>query len=641
MPARNLHGKRYIGLIRCSSKGQVDTSIDDQRQVLDSYAREKGMTKAGEIALEGVTGSIPGCRQDIQQVIARKRDRNDFDILLVQDSSRLTRAGITHTHAIEHDLNTAGIEVVYVMENIPDGEVGNLVKSVQSFANNQHAKSISMASARGSMSSIIDDRSPHCRRPPYGIDRLYVTPDGQPLHVIRNLPDGTQIQIDPTTGETIRQFGLNAGTGTPNHYIKQRQERVILIPGDRTEIEVVQQIFRRALIDNRGTYLIAQELNIAGIPSPRGKTWGATSVEQILDNSTYLGEGIANRYTMAVYHMRGKDRPLPSNIDRQELNTRKQPARRTRTGDDWYIQQHDRLKDFLPPELRDLARQRQQRRLANQALGHLPKPDRDRHRNSSYVLKGILRSKQGNHPMTGRTQGLARGRVRYYGISRAYDAPDGNKLLRKLVPAEPVEQAVIEAVRATLLAMPNLRERVEHQVRAANAKRAQENEHLAEDLDERESIRRKLELIVDGFDNSMKDAIKEKLETLKRQLHAVDGRIAQSAAVPITDESAIQELVDRSVARIESLDKEISEASLATLPRLLQAMIRSLVVDLETREVTIEIDLPPFADGNVCLVNSPACKTGNEAHHASSCVLARFRLKWNRASRCYDSPQAA
>ncbi|HUN82595.1 MAG TPA: hypothetical protein VMV81_13910, partial [Phycisphaerae bacterium] len=151
----------------------------------------------------------------------------------------------------------------------------------------------------------------------------------------------------------------------------------------------------------------------------------------------------------------------------------------------------------------------------------------------------------------------------------------------------------------------------------------------------------KLELIVDGFDNSMKDAIKEKLETLKRQLHAVDGRIAQSAAVPITDESAIQELVDRSVARIESLDKEISEASLATLPRLLQAMIRSLVVDLETREVTIEIDLPPFADGNVCLVNSPACKTGNEAHHASSCVLARFRLKWNRASRCYDSPQAA
>src|SRR5512136_489734 len=85
--------KRCVGLLRCSTIGQANTSIDDQRRVLQSCARERGWEYVGEIALEGVSGSVPGARTDLQELIERKRACDDFDLVLAQDTSRVTRAG--------------------------------------------------------------------------------------------------------------------------------------------------------------------------------------------------------------------------------------------------------------------------------------------------------------------------------------------------------------------------------------------------------------------------------------------------------------------------------------------------------------------------------------------------------------------
>ena len=116
----NLQGKRYISLVRCSTASQADTSIEDQLVVVDAFAREHEMVHVGDVMLEGVSGSIPGNRSDIDQLIARKRDRNGFDVLLVQDTTRLTRGGPKHGAKIEFDLESAGIEVVFVTDNLPE-----------------------------------------------------------------------------------------------------------------------------------------------------------------------------------------------------------------------------------------------------------------------------------------------------------------------------------------------------------------------------------------------------------------------------------------------------------------------------------------------------------------------------------------
>src|SRR5689334_19453904 len=111
-----LEGKRYICLVRCSTNEQEDTSIPDQLRLLHDYGQKHGMIHAGndeELQLGGVSGSDPGGRLDIEQIIERKRALNDFSVLLVLDISRLTRGGVEHGGKVEYDLAAAGIKIVF------------------------------------------------------------------------------------------------------------------------------------------------------------------------------------------------------------------------------------------------------------------------------------------------------------------------------------------------------------------------------------------------------------------------------------------------------------------------------------------------------------------------------------------------
>ena len=101
---------------------------------------------------------------------------------------------------------------------------------------------ISRAATAGCANSFLDGRLPHSQSPIYGLDRLYFV-DGKPLHVIRNLSDGTQQMLDPKTGEVLRLFGRNPKKGTPSHYIKQKAETVALVPGDPAHVAIVHLIF--------------------------------------------------------------------------------------------------------------------------------------------------------------------------------------------------------------------------------------------------------------------------------------------------------------------------------------------------------------------------------------------------------------
>jgi len=633
----DLQAKRYVGLVRCSSIGQADTSIDDQRRLLDAYARENDMVLVDHVALEGVSGSLPGNRSDISQLIDRKRSRDDFDVLLVQDTSRFTRAGTQHAHRLESELNAAGIEVVYASGAIPAGPVGDLVKSAFAYADQHLAQSISFASARGSMSAILDGRSPHCRRPPYGIDRLYVGPDGSPHHIIRNLPNGTQLKLDPGSRAVIGRFDVNEKSGVPNHYIKQKAERIVLVPGDDRHVEVVRQIFRRRFSDNWGAFRIAEELNDAGVPSPTGKKWNTSVIDQILRNPIYLGRGIANRYSRAIYYMRDEDRPIESKIDKRALYDRKSLPQRTRPESDWHYQEHPQFADLLDPDIKQLAAAKQRAQLDDQASGHSPQPNRDRHRNTSFFLKGILTSRQGNHPMTGITTGKKTSKRRYYRVSRAVTCPDGNRILRRMVPAEPLESLVVEVIRTTLGKLPDLRDRVKQAILAEQRSR-QSDERDRKTLEtERETIRRKLELIVDDFDPQARALIQPKLAALQGQLRSIEARIARAAAGPDAGTDT-EERIEAVLEAIQHLADLLESAPPATLALLLQSLISKLIVDLETRDVELEIALPAHLDSGpirMCLVDSSACKSGNQTHPDHRLLMAVCRFDWDRNDRCY------
>lgn len=635
-----LAGKRYIGLQRCSSIAQADTSIDDQRSVIEAFARHHGMVYVDEVVLEGVSGSVPGNRRDLESLIQRKKERDDFDVLLVHDLSRLTRGGVEHVHSITFALNSAGIDLVSATDPIPEGAIGSLYTSFLSFSNQQHARAISQGTTRGSMSSLLDDRSPYSRRPPYGIDRQYTSTDGTPLHIIRNLADGTQLKLHPTTKEIIGQFGRNPQSGVPEHYLKQKQERIRLIPGDERRQEVVRRIFERACVDNWGYHRIALELNSEGIPSPTGKKWTTSTIGSILRDSIYRGEGIANRYTSAIYHMRSKDRPLPAQTNRKELYNRKTPPRRIRPREDWYVQIHSELVEYLPPHVRELAAVRQQTHLDSQAEGRTPIINKDRHRDSSFFLKGLLRSKQGDLPMTGARCGKKGQTVRYYRISKAYSAPDADRVLRKMVPAEPLEKAVVAAIRSILVNTPDLRDRIERHIRFELNERSSGNSNLEELKSERAQIQRKLKMIIDQFDDSMRELVEDKLTALKHDLRYVTQRIGKCRKPAPIDEDAIKDAVEQSLESAHEHANALLTDSPATSAHYLSNLIGRLEVDLESREVYLEIRMPSDVDEEqvrMWLVADSVCKSGNEALQSNSPHLAAIRLHWDKGKKQYGA----
>lgn len=639
MKEKDLHGKRFVGLLRCSTIGQADTSIDDQRRLLEAYAREHGLTAVDHVALEGVSGSLPGNRGDIQQLIERKQTRDDFDILLVQDTSRFTRAGTQHAHRLESELNAVGIEVVYASNTIPTGEVGDLVKSVHAYADHEHARAISFATTRGGMSSILDGRSPYCRRPPYGVDRLFVAADGAPQHIIRNMPDGTQQKLTPDGKILLATFGSNGRRGMRDHYNKQKQERIVLVPGDPARVAVVRQIFRRHFVDGWGTHRIAEELNVSGVASPQGGRWSTNAPRHILLSPIYLGRGIANRATTGIYHMRAPDRPVAVEHGKQELYSRRRPALQLRPRAEWHVQEHSLLAEFLPAELRELASAKQQAHLDAQAGGERSKPNRDRHCDSSFFLKGILRSKQGNEPMTGTTTGKRGVCIRYYRVPRAHAYPDGNRILRRLIPAEPIEQVVVELVRRTLLTVHNLRDRIERHVRAALKAATDDAGRLTELTAERDALRRKLEFVVDSFDADMKDLAERKLAELRAQLRKVNDRIAHCRPATALTDAAVAERVDAVMAAIQNLAESLGTAPPPTLAGLLRTLVGRLVVDLETREIELAIALPADVDATMWLDGAFACRLSNQPHHQPRVVMAVFRAKWDSSVRRYGRPK--
>lgn len=594
MSDRKHEGKRYVCLVRCSTHEQTETTIADQLALLHSFARRHGMVHAeGDIQLDGVSGSHPGARTDIDEVIQRQRLKDDLDALLVQDTSRLTRGGAEHGAKLEFDLAAVGIELIFVGSSVPEGDHGGIVKSVEYYAAKQYAKSVSFSTARGQMSALVQGRMLHSLRPPYAVDRLYVSLDGKPLHVIRTLTDGRQQKLDPTTREVIETYPAPVKGLKPIRYRKQTGERAIYIPGADEQVEVVRQIFRRKLINGWGLWRIAMELNDAGVPSSAGKRWSTMAVKVILRNSVYVGLGIANRKTCALYNERSADAPRPARIDRKEWAARKRPRIRYRPKAEWVERRHPELENFLGPDLRSLA-------VAYQAqflTGAAPKPriNTDRHVESPFILKGILRSKQGNHPMSGRGKGRSSNPHRYYGVGKAHVLPSSDKIGRRLVPAGAIESAVLAAVRETLMQSDDLRAQVGATIRAELAAVEQDEAELARQHAERERIGRQIAFVIEELGTIGREAAKAKIRELESKLAVLEDRIAKaklSAAGATVDVSAA---VERIMDTLADMGRRMDDLPMHALRSLLSVLVSRLEIDLETMEFDLELALPDWA----------------------------------------------
>jgi DNA invertase Pin-like site-specific DNA recombinase len=631
-----LSGKRCIGLVRCSTAGQADTSIPDQIAALKQFAEKHGLVIIDIIILEGVSGSVPGNRDDLQQLIERKQRHDDFEVLLVLDTTRLTRSGIDHAGHIHFLFGAEGVEIVYVMAQLPEGPAGDMLKTFQYYSANEQARSISRNTSRGAMSALEDGRLAHARRPPFAVDRLYRGPDGKARHIIRNLPDGTQVKLDPQTREVIERFGRNPKTGKPAHYLKQPDESVELVPGEERACDAARLIFRRSLVDGWGGWRIAKEIDSMGVRTSTGKQWDKQCVKAVLRNSIYLGVGIANRIASGLYYNRsGGGVPSKSKTGLKETAKRKWPKQTLRPREDWIEIDQPAMADFLPEELRAPAAAMQAEYWSRREQG-IDMPKRSKHVESLYFLSDLLMSRQGQRLMKGKTCGPKGCKTRYHVVPDAQRyALVANPVWRRMVPAWPVEQLVLRLLQQTLLAAPNLRGVIRQQIQRQYVKPTTNGDNAAALTARRVKLQEQREFVLENPGLLGKDEARQRLTRLNDEMAQIEQQLASADATPMWDEDRVEQTVDELVEQLRQSADVLRAMPKSALQRMLAVLVERLEVDLEKRSVEATFALPQWAVESpgrlayeLCLKKTSAYKRMPEAQTGSGITLLKVRVYW-------------
>jgi DNA invertase Pin-like site-specific DNA recombinase len=512
MNRKELEGKRYICMVRASNASE--TSTDAQLMMLKAAASNMGMLYVDQIVLDGVTGSMPGRRDDMAALLLRKQTANDFDVLVVQRLDRLTRGGSSHGFWFEHECQRVGIAIWAPGDDIPDGRYGSLIKVAKYEAAKEQAFSISQRSTQGAQFALEQGRISTSGRTPYGCWRLYLNGEGTPLHIIRNVGDGRQQKLDAKTHAVIDTYG-EIGGGGKGHYRKQKGEKVLIIPGDAHEIDTVREIFCRHFIEGWGGKRIADLLNTQSIPSPEGKGWSQHQVEVIYEQEVYTGRSVGNRVTSGIYHSRSPSSPKPANLDPAVAATARNIPLRHRPREEWFIQDQPLMAEFLDAKIRTLAMSAHEGRWEREGDPDRPKRSKSKHKASEYLLSGLFFAKQDGGPLVGVLCGPAHKRVRYYRHRRGRTGYRKDSMFNRMFPAEPLEKAVLAMVQEVLSDLPGLRERVERHVREQIGSSPNDGVELAELLKKREVVRRRTEMIVSTFDEATLADARPEIERLR------------------------------------------------------------------------------------------------------------------------------
>lgn len=647
-PNDKLKGKRCIVCTRVSNASKGEDTIEAQAQLLRAYAEEAGMIVVDQIDEIDITGSIPGKRKKLEQLLSRKENQKDFEVLLIQRSDRFTRSGSEHGFWLSFGFKRAGVKVIFVNDDIPEGRHANVIRTLKYEAAFEQAYSISERSTQGFQRALEAGRCITSTHTPYGCYRVYAAPDNTPLHIIRNLRDGRQEKLHYQTREVIDRYGVIGG-GSKGHYRKQQQELVLLMPGDEAEIEVVREIFDLHYRRGLGGKRIAVMLNDRNIPSPRGRKWCQLLVEQIYRQEVYTGRSIGNRVTHALYHERNPIAPKKVvDLDEQIQARATSIPVRQRPMAEWFFQEQPLMKDFLNPELRLLAVQGQE-----EMWGKLRDPARTkrvvkRRPGSEYLLTGLIYAKQDGEALTGVLCGPPDYRTRYYRHRRSAREATNRGVYNRLIPAAALEDAAVQFLREVLAELPDLEKRVTVALEKEIAATKRGGNELAALTERRDTIRKRAQLIFSTFGEQSVPEAKAEIERLTAEGATLDQQIAKFSSCDV-----LQQVDPKRVARLarEHLDRLLQDFD--ALPReqvkeLLAGVVEKVVADLETKDFEIHLALPTWMMRDAAVAQlRPSESSGSRTFSQTQAVfelkIAIGSCSYGRSGRqaCYDCRRKA
>ncbi len=244
---------------RYSSDLQRQTSIDDQVAVCRRYADSPGWTVLDEHVYSdaGISGASLEGRPGIQALLGAAPQR-DFDVLLVDDSSRVAR-DLRDALYVLRLLKFAGVRTIYISQQIDsENEQAETLLTVHGLVDGLYLEEVKKMTKRGLRGQL--ERGFHTGSRIYGYRTVPVYDPSGKSDANGPVTLGKRLEIDETAAETIRQVFDEYAHG-------------------------------------RTIPIIADRLTRAGVRSPRGGKWTKNTLTRILTNERYVGKQIWGQHT--------------------------------------------------------------------------------------------------------------------------------------------------------------------------------------------------------------------------------------------------------------------------------------------------------------------------------------------------------
>lgn len=254
-PAKRLKVAAYCR-VSTSDADQL-ASLDNQKKHYEEYIKSNPEWEfVGVYSDDGISGRSAGKRKAFQQLISDAMV-GKVDYIFTKSISRFARNTIDCLDTARK-LAARGVYITFEQDNISTRDMDpELYMSIISALAENESRSLS-ENVKWGIQKRFQDGSYKVVSPPYGY----------------NYNEGN-IEIDTEKAETVKKI-FNWG------------------------------------LEGIGSYTIARKLNEAGIPSPRGKKWNASTVNGILHNRFYTGDVI---FQSTFTALDGKRRKNNNNMD--------------------------------------------------------------------------------------------------------------------------------------------------------------------------------------------------------------------------------------------------------------------------------------------------------------------------------------
>ncbi len=471
-----------------SDRQDVDNSVAAQLRALNDYAEKNGYMVVRQYVDEAESGRVADRPEFRKMLDEAAKPEAPFKEILVWKFSRFTRKR-EHAVAFKSMLRRKGIRVVSITEQAEDTATGRLLEGIIESVDEFYSENLAQEVTRG-MREAASRGFWMSSGAPFGYNRVMVQ-DGP-----KKRP---QLELDPDSSQVVRRIFDMSEAG-------------------------------------KSTLDIARILNHENIASPRGNSWGKTTLHAILINETYTGT--------LIWGVNAKDGTEPVRVD-------------------------DAFPAIVPKA--------QFNRVAKLMRSRAPKVVNPRRVASPFLLSGLVKCKSCRRALTG--QYAKSGKFPYYVCQTLMKQGSGSCDTPRL-NARRFEKLVVDNIRSNILTEGNIRDLVKTVDEKMDKVAAGQHKRL-EDIDaELEDVKRHLSRIwhfIGETDNiDMADAGNHIRELRDRQELLEDE--ASAARAILTQRRSVLNHVDTVDAYAKEMRDFLKHSELTERKAFIQSFVKEIVV---------------------------------------------------------------